>query len=95
LNASGPASSQHINNEADVNDFAGFSSNNRLPGLTSHEDTAQSTTANILQNSPQDETSAVASQKRNYQQALADMAASEPLYPELGNDLLMYGGAFI
>ena len=95
LNASGPAPSQHLTNEADVNDFAGSFSDNRLPGLASHEDTAQSTTAKILQNAPQDGASAVASQKRNYQQGLADLAASEPLYPELGNDSSMYGGAFI
>jgi len=86
---------KNITNEADVNDFAGFSSDNRLPGLASHEDTAQSTTANILQYAPQDGTSAVASQQHDYQQGLADMTASEPLYPEPGNDSSMYGGAFI
>jgi hypothetical protein len=95
LNASGPASSQNIANEADVNDFAGFSSDNRLPGLASHEDTAQSTTANVLQYTPQDGTSVVAPQQRDYQQGLTGMATSKPLYPELGNDSSMYGGAFI
>jgi hypothetical protein len=95
LNAPGPVPPQNITNEADVNDFAGFSSDNRLPGLASHEDTAQSTTANILQYAPRDGTSAVASQQHDYQQGLADMTASEPLYPEPGNDSSMYGGAFI
>jgi hypothetical protein len=94
-NASGSASSQRATNEADVNDFARFSSDDRLPGLASHEDTAQSTTANILQYTPQDGTSIVASQQRCHQQGLVDMTASEPLYPESGNDSSMYGGAFM
>jgi hypothetical protein len=87
-NPLGATSSQHATNETDINDFARFSSDNLLPGLASHEDTAQSTAANILHFSSHDGTSMVASQRRDCEQALADMTPS-------GNDSLIYGDAFM